>query len=183
MEIKRGNIHYIDIPNAIGHEMMKDRPGVIISCDPMNYTSPVVSVVFLTGSRPADAPYHVKVSAAASVRHGSSTALCEHIYTVDKSRVGKCMGRCSEEEMAAIDDGILMSLALGDGKYKGPKSKKAQAAAPKEGQREETRQARETAETSGSLLDLVRVQAERDTYKALYERLLDSMTMERRIGA
>lgn len=124
MDIKRGNIHYIDIPNAIGHEMMKDRPGVIISCDPMNYTSPVVSVVFLTGSRPADAPYHVKVSAAASVRHGTSTALCEHIYTVDKSRVGKCMGRCSEEEMAAIDDGILMSLALGDGKYKGPQSQK-----------------------------------------------------------
>ena len=85
--------------------------------------------------------------------------------------------------MAAIDDGILMSLALGDGKYKGPKSQKAQAAAPKEEQCEETRQASETAETSGSLLDLVRVQAERDTYKALYERLLDSMTMERRIGA
>lgn len=58
MEIKRGNIHYIDIPNAIGHEMMKDRPGVIISCDPMNYTSPVVSVVFLTGSRPAPRKVH-----------------------------------------------------------------------------------------------------------------------------
>ena len=54
MDIKRGNIHYIDIPNAIGHEMMKDRPGVIISYDPMNYTSTVVSVVFLTGSRPED---------------------------------------------------------------------------------------------------------------------------------
>lgn len=175
MDIKRGNIHYIDIPNAIGHEMMKDRPGVIISCDPMNYTSPVVSVVFLTGSRPADAPYHVKVSAAASVRHGSSTALCEHIYTVDKSRVGKCMGRCSEEEMAAIDDGILMSLALGDGKYKGPKSQKAQAAAPKEEQREEV--------PVFNPIELAVVERERDIYKGLYEKLLDSMTMERRIGA
>ena len=175
MDIKRGNIHYIDIPNAIGHEMMKDRPGVIISCDPMNYTSPVVSVVFLTGSRPAYAPYHVKVSAAASVRHGTSTALCEHIYTVDKSRVGKCMGRCSEEEMAAIDDGILMSLALGDGKYKGPKSQKAQAAAPKEEQREEA--------PVFKPIELAVVERERDIYKSLYEKLLDSMTMERRIGA
>ena len=175
MEIKRGNIHYIDIPNAIGHEMMKDRPGVIISCDPMNYTSPVVSVVFLTGSRPADAPYYVNVGAAASVRHGSSTALCEHIYTVDKSRVGKCMGRCSEEEMDAIDDGILMSLALGDGKYKGPKSQKAQAAAPKEEQREEV--------PVFNPIELAVVERERDIYKGLYEKLLDSMTMERRIGA
>lgn len=30
MDIKRGNIHYIDISNAIGHEMMKDRPVVYI---------------------------------------------------------------------------------------------------------------------------------------------------------
>lgn len=175
MDIKRGNIHYIDIPNAIGHEMMKDRPGVIISCDPMNYTSPVVSVVFLTGSRPADAPYHVKVSAAASVRHGTSTALCEHIYTVDKSRVGKCMGRCSEEEMDAIDDGILMSLALGDGKYKGPKSQMVKPAAPKEEQREEA--------PTFKPIELAVVERERDIYKGLYEKLLDSMTMERRIGA
>lgn len=178
MDIKRGNIHYIEIPNAIGHEMMKDRPGVIISCDPMNYTSPVVSVVFLTGSRPADVPYHVKVSAAASVRHGTSTALCEHIYTVDKSRVGKCMGRCSEEEMAAIDDGILMSLALGDGKYKGPQSQKVYE---KDACVNITKKVPEIPAVEPIALAVV--ERERDIYKGLYEKLLDSMTMERRIGA
>ena len=116
MDIKRGDIVYVEIPYATGHEMMKDRPAVVVSNDAMNYTAPVVSVVYLTGSKQADRPFHVEVWGAASARHGSSTALCEHIYTVDKSRLGKLMGTCSEEEMDAIDKGILLSLALGVGK-------------------------------------------------------------------
>ena len=118
MDIKRGDIVYVEIPYATGHEMMKDRPAVVVSSNAMNYTAPVVNVVYLTGSKQPDRPFHVEVRAAMSARHGSSTALCEHIYTVDKSRLGKILGTCSEEEMAAIDDGILLSLALGDGKYK-----------------------------------------------------------------
>lgn len=118
MDIKRGDIVYVEIPYATGHEMMKDRPAVVVSNDAMNYTAPVVSVVYLTGSKQADRPFHVEVWGAASARHGSSTALCEHIYTVDKSRLGKLMGTCSEEEMDAIEKGILLSLALGDGKYR-----------------------------------------------------------------
>lgn len=85
------------------------------------------------------------------------------------------MGRCSEEEMAAIDDGILMSLALGDGKYKGPKSQNDQTTAHKEERREEM--------PVFKPIELAVVERERDIYKGLYEKLLDSMTMERRIGA
>ena len=110
MDIKRGDIVYVEIPYATGHEMMKDRPAVVVSSNAMNYTAPVVNVVYLTGSKQPDRPFHVEVRAAMSARHGSSTALCEHIYTVDKSRLGKILGTCSEEEMAAIDDGILLSL-------------------------------------------------------------------------
>lgn len=86
MNIKRGDIVYVEIPYATGHEMMKDRPAVVVSNNAMNFTSPVVSVVYLTGSKPAGGPFHVEVWGAASARHGSSTALCEHIYTVDKDR-------------------------------------------------------------------------------------------------
>ena len=44
MEIKRGGIYYIKNTNAIGHEMMKSRPAVIVSCDPLNYTGHVARV-------------------------------------------------------------------------------------------------------------------------------------------
>lgn len=175
MEIKRGGVYYIDNPTFTGHEMAKDRPAVVVSCDAMNCTSSVVSVVYMTGSKPADTPYRVRISAARSVRHGDSTALCDHIYTVDISRVGKYMGQCSQEEMDAIDNALLMTMALCDGKYKGPEEKaapqpcKAPQPAP--------------YTVPGKPIALVIAETERDTYKGLYERLLDSMTMERRIGA
>lgn len=119
MEIKRGDIVYVGIPYATGCEMAKDRPGVVVSNNAMNYTGQVVSLVYLTGSeKKADRPYHVEIKSTVSARHGASTALCEQIYTVDKSRLGKTIGTCTEQEMAAIDNGILLSLALGAGKYK-----------------------------------------------------------------
>lgn len=30
--MRRGEIYWVDIPNAIGHELMKDRPAIIVSC-------------------------------------------------------------------------------------------------------------------------------------------------------
>lgn len=177
---KRGDIFYVEIQNAIGHEMMKDRPAVIVSCDALNFTGAVVSVVYLTGQQKTDAPYHVLVKSTASVRHGSSTALCENIYTVDKSRVGKRMGSCTPEELEAIDNGILMSLALGDGKYKGPQKK-----APVRDFASPVVIAEDTAAPTitADAITLAKTMAERDTYKALYEQLLGSLTMERRATA
>lgn len=174
-DIKRGDIVYVEIPYAVGHEMMKDRPAVVVSNNAMNYTSPVVSVVYLTGSKQADGPFHVEVKGAMSMRHGSSTALCEHIYTVDKSRLGKSMGTCSEEEMAAIDDGILMSLALGDGKYRMERTRPVPPPAPPARvDAEHDRDAdflREELRAADTTISSVR--AELETYKRLYGELLD----------
>lgn len=174
-DIKRGDIVYVEIPYATGHEMMKDRPAVVVSNNAMNYTSPVVSVVYLTGSKQADGPFHVEVKGAMSVRHGSSTALCEHIYTVDKSRLGKLMGTCSEEEMAAIDDGILMSLALGDGKYRMERTRPVPPPAP-EARVELGRDPSAVLLQSHlreAAAELTAAKAELEAYKLLYKELLD----------
>ena len=175
MDIKRGDIVYVEIPYATGHEMMKDRPGVVVSNNAMNYTGQVVSLVFLTGSQQVERPYHVTVESARSARHGASTALCEHIYTVDKSRLGKIMGRCTKEEMDAIDNGMLMSLDLGDGKYKGPGSRVVPPPAP-EAQVEGEYDISEDllrADLVAAEAKLSAAQAELETYKRLYDRLLD----------
>ena len=42
--MRRGEIYWVDIPNAIGHELMKDRPAIIVSCDALNDNSPVVYI-------------------------------------------------------------------------------------------------------------------------------------------
>lgn len=54
--MRRGEIYWVDIPNAIGHELMKDRPAIIVSCDALNDNSPVVQVVYCSASPKKELP-------------------------------------------------------------------------------------------------------------------------------
>ena len=90
----------------------------------MNCTSSVVSVVYMTGSKPADTPYRVRISAARSVRHGDSTALCDHITPWTLAAWGNTWDSAAREEMDAIDNALL-TMGLGDREYKGPEEKAA----------------------------------------------------------
>lgn len=172
MDIKRGDIVYVEIPFGTGHEMLKNRPAVVISNNAMNYAGQVVSVVYMSGSARADRPYHVEAKGTVNARHSTSTVLCEHIYTVDKSRLGKYMGHVSEEEMEAIDNGILMTLALGDGRYKlGQKVEHHQEPeAWEDGEPEAEPTCAELAEAEKALAT---TRAELETYKRLYQDILD----------
>ena len=164
-DVLRGEIYYVKIPHHTGHEMEKDRPAIIVSCDAQNKSSPVVSVVMCSASSQREMPEHITIRTTPV----QSTAMCEHIYTVDKSSLGKWVGRLSEAEMEAVDRGIRASLGL---------FFRARVI-----DQEEEKANNTEGEKDGSLLDLVRAEAERDTYKAMYERLLYGMTMERRVGA
>jgi mRNA interferase MazF len=167
-KIQRGDIYYIDIPYATGHEMERDRPGIVVSCDALNETSPCVNVVFCSASSKRELPEHITIRSTPL----PSTALCEHIYTVDKSRIGKLVGHATDAEMDMVNIGIMSGLNLGTVELASP------CEPVPEGQ-----QSNSNGEADGSLLDLVRAQTERDTYKALYERLLDRMSIERRESA
>lgn len=134
--MRRGEIYWVDIPNAIGHELMKDRPAIIVSCDALNDNSP--------------------------------TALCENVYTVDKSRVGRYVGRCTKREMEQVDLGLLSGLGLAQ----------YGLASPQEDE-EEPEPVRGDTEDGTASMALVIAQTERDTYKRMYESLLARMTMER----
>lgn len=167
-EIKRGDIFYVTIPYATGHEIEKDRPGIVVSCDELNRASPCVAVVMCSASNKRDLPEHITIRTTPVV----STALCEHIYTVDKSRLGKFVGRCTKAEIAALDIGIMSALALGAYDLARP----VEAAA-------EAHPIEQPFPLVQPDMELAIVQVERDTYKSMYESLLDRMTMERRAGA
>ena len=106
--MRRGEIYWVDIPNAIGHELMKDRPAIIVSCDALNDNSPVVQVVYCSASPKKALPEHITIRSTEQI----STALCENVYTVDKSRVGRFVGRCTRREMEQVDLGLLSGLGL-----------------------------------------------------------------------
>ena len=166
--ILRGEIYYVAIPYATGHEMEKDRPAIVVSCEELNRPSPCVAVVMCSASPKKELPEHITIRTTPVV----STALCEHIYTVDKSRLGKFVGRCTKAEIAALDIGMMSALALGAYDLARPVEASAEA---------------QPVEQPFPLvqpdMELAIVQVERDTYKSMYESLLDRMTMERRAGA
>lgn len=66
-----------------------------------------MSIVYLTTQSKKSLPTHVQVKA-----HALSTALCEQIYTVSKDRLGNYIRSLTEEEMAAIEDAILVGLGI-----------------------------------------------------------------------
>lgn len=107
--MKRGEIYYIknDSPR-IGHEIMKDRPAVIVSNDGYNAKSGMLTVVYLTRTPREDLLSHVTIRSTGR----TSEALCEQITAVSASRVGRYMGTVTDDEMRRIEAGIQIHLAM-----------------------------------------------------------------------
>lgn len=104
MDIKRGDIWYIDYEKSNGSEQHGLRPAIIVSNDIGNNHSPVVEVVWLTTANKKPLPTHVKI--------GYSTALCEQIHTVDKTRLVDFKRVCTEKEMMLINRAMMISLGI-----------------------------------------------------------------------
>ena len=109
MEIHRGDIVYIEKRNdTIGHEQYSGRPAVVVSNDKGNMSSGTVEVVYLTTQPKHDIPTHVQIRSTGRL----STALCEQIWTISTERIGNLIGSVTEEEMAALEEAILISLGV-----------------------------------------------------------------------
>lgn len=106
--IKRGDIYYIVGGTAVGSEHGADRPAVVVSNDIGNKYAPVVEVVYLTTGKKRRMPTHVSIGSSAR----PSTALCEQVVTVSKSRLQRRMGRVTEEELRQIDAALTTSLGI-----------------------------------------------------------------------
>jgi len=108
--IRRGDIFYIapaDI-EEIGSEQRGGRPAIVVSNEACNKYSPVIEVVFLTTKEKKNMPTHVKINSSKY----PSTAMCEQITSVDKSRLMNYMSSISVEELREVNEGIIVSLGL-----------------------------------------------------------------------
>ena len=111
MNIYKGDIFYIMKPlqfQTTGSEQDAGRPAIIVSNDIGNEYSEIVEVVYLTTRDKKPLPTHCEVMC-----HVPSTALCEQIQSVSKDRIGNYIRSCTEEEMAAIDNALMVSLGIG----------------------------------------------------------------------
>ena len=103
--MRRGEIYYIKNENAVGCEQRGIRPAVIVSNNVGNKYSPVLLVVYFTTQRKKYLPTHVYVK-------GHGNALCEQIFTIDKTRLLQKKGECSSSDMERINKALRISLGM-----------------------------------------------------------------------
>ena len=182
--IRRGEIFYIARGGATnGSEQFADRPAVVVSNDENNKHSGVIEVVYMTTQPKTDLPTHVTVRSTGRL----STVLCEQVSSVSTDRVNNYIGQVSEQEMKNIDIALMISLQLSGG---GKTSKQYNETIQKQQEEIEyyrnkiqaMQQSLEEMETekpqeaAGEATEtVVRLETERDTYKALYEQLFERM--------
>ena len=117
--MRRGDVWRANLLPVIGSEADRsNRPVVIVSNDGRNQVSEqsgrgVITVVPLTSNVKRVFDFQVFISA--DERNGltlDSKAQAEQIRAIDVSRLGERIGELSTEHLAALDDALLLHLAL-----------------------------------------------------------------------
>jgi mRNA interferase MazF len=107
-QMKRGEVWLVSLDPAIGHEMKKARPAVIIQNDLGNKHSPTTIVAPITSQHLAEVyPFEVPFEL-----DKPSKVLLNHIRTVDKQRLLKKVGVVDASTMRLVDAAIKVSLGL-----------------------------------------------------------------------
>jgi len=105
MDISRGEVFWARLDPTVGSEIHKTRPVVVLSINPLNRARKTVVVVPLSTSAPAIDFLNVELK-------GGSVARCEHIRSIDKSRLSDKIGSISVADIGKIEDGICRVLGI-----------------------------------------------------------------------
>jgi len=106
--MNRGEIWWVDFDPAIGSEIRKTRPAVIISDTVANPYLARVTVVPMTSNIARPYPSEALVTVA----DRRAKAMANQIATVDKSRLRNRIGKLSKSDMWAVEDIVRIHLAL-----------------------------------------------------------------------
>ena len=108
MNLKRGNIFWVNLDPTIGSEIKKKRLCVLIGADPVNKARRTVVVIPLSTSGKGRPPLAIEVNCL----NRRSVAVCDQIRAVDKSRILNEAGALSRKEMNEIEHGLRRLFML-----------------------------------------------------------------------
>jgi mRNA interferase MazF len=106
--MKRGEIWWVAFDPAVGSEVHKTRPAVIISNDAANRHLSRVVVVPLTSNTGRQYPGEALVTIAGK----ACKAMADQIMAADKARLKSQLGALSKIDMLAVEEAILVHLGL-----------------------------------------------------------------------
>lgn len=106
--MKRGEVWWVEFDPAMGTEIKKTRPSVIVSNDAANRNLARVVVVPLTSNTGRAYPGEALVSVAGQ----SSKAMADQIMAADKTRLKSQLSSLDKADMLAVEDAIKIHLGL-----------------------------------------------------------------------
>ena len=106
--MRRGEVWWVEFDPAVGSEIRKTRPAVIVSNDAANRNLSRVVVVPVTSNTGRQYPGEAVVT----VDGQSSKAMVDQIMAADKSRLKSQLDALSNADMLALEDAIKVHLAL-----------------------------------------------------------------------
>lgn len=106
--MRRGEVWWVEFDPALGSEIRKTRPAVIISNDAANRHLSRVVVVPVTSNTGKRYPGEAIVNVGGQ----SSKAMADQIMAADKQRLKDCLGTLSITDLQAVEDAVKLHLGL-----------------------------------------------------------------------
>ena len=106
--MKRGEVWWVEFDPAIGSEIAKRRPAIIVSNDSANRNLSRVVVIPLTSNIAKVYPGEALVKLGKQ----TSKAMADQIMAADKSRLKDQLGTVSRTDMELVEDAMRVHLGM-----------------------------------------------------------------------
>lgn len=106
--MNRGEVWWVELDPTRESEIWKRRPAVILTVDALNRARRTVVVVPLSTSATPRPPIVVSIPTAGL----GSTAVCDQLRAVDKSRLVSRCGELSSTDLRAVAEAVKIVLGL-----------------------------------------------------------------------
>jgi len=114
MEVARGEVWWVDLPDAEDSAPAGTRPVLIIQSKAFNRSrlQTVITVVITGNLAVAEAPGNVPVGAKESGLPRPSVVNVSQLFTVDRRSLRSRAGRLRPATMDAVSEGLRLAMAL-----------------------------------------------------------------------